>query len=166
MGPNSLPPRRFHPPDACGTLLKTSPHTASGSRHSTGVIFLTASAVGRAGKCSRVEAFAAAYGAVIKATRPHLPPIESQSSRSPLHPHSEQPRNCSRFFSLSFARMLSHFRIWLLLCGLANAAVISTKRDAFPPPAPVMARSPRIPTAELSARYELSGLQQNDKLAW
>ena len=60
--------------------------------------------------------------------------------------------------------MLPHYFIWLLLCGLANAVVVSVKRDAFPPPAPLVARAPRIPAAELAARSELSDLQQNDKL--
>ena len=60
--------------------------------------------------------------------------------------------------------MLPRFRIWLLLCALANAAVVPVKRDAFPSPAPLVARAPRIPAAELAARSELSDLQQNDKL--
>ena len=62
--------------------------------------------------------------------------------------------------------MLSRFCIWLLLCGLASATVISDKRGAFLPPAPMMARSPRIPTVEAPTQYKPPGLQQNDKLAW
>ena len=62
--------------------------------------------------------------------------------------------------------MLPHFRIWLLLCALADAAVVPAKRDAFPPYPPLVARAPRIPTAKLVARYEHSGLHQKDRLAW